>query len=598
MSQDDEPTADDGAVAEPGIGIGFDDLGLRSEVLAALTRLGYEEPTPIQREAIPHLVAGRDLLGQAATGTGKTAAFALPILERIPARTGPATPLALVLVPTRELAMQVSEAIYKYGRDLGAEVLPIYGGQPISRQLQVLRRGVHVVVATPGRAVDHIKRGTLPLSGVEVVVLDEADEMLDMGFAEDLDVILEATPEGRQTVLFSATMPPRLGSITRRHLNDPVRIQIGASADERGTVARVAQRAYVVARSHKPAALGRVLDLEAPNSAIVFCRTRLEVDEVAETLNGRGYRAEALHGGMNQEQRDRVMSRVRSGTADLLVATDVAARGLDIDQLTHVVNYDVPSAPESYVHRIGRVGRAGREGTAITLAEPREQRLLANIERLTRQTIAIEKIPTVADLRARQMELTRATLRESLLTDDLDPFRSTLDSLVDEFPIDAVALAAIKFAHESTTTTIDDQEIPDVAPKVKSKSKTKDRDKNGGWERSGGKGDHTSGFKDKHGDRAKGLPRSVSASDSDPDVARLWVGVGRSGGVRPKDLVGAIANETRLSGKDIGAITITENFSIVEIPESAVDEVVSTMKRTTIKGKKTKVRRDRVGSDG
>ena len=610
MSEDDDHVDesaidDEGAApaepdaAEPQEGSTFADLGLRPEVLAALTRLGYEEPTPIQREAIPHLVAGRDLLGQAATGTGKTAAFALPILERLPARTGPATPFALVLVPTRELAMQVSEAIYKYGRDLGAEVLPIYGGQPISRQLQVLRRGVHVVVATPGRAVDHIRRGTLPLDGVEVVVLDEADEMLDMGFAEDLDVILEATPPGRQTVLFSATMPPRLNGITRRHLDDPVRIQIGARSDEKGTAARVAQRAYIVARAHKSAALGRVLDLEAPTSAIVFCRTRLEVDEVAETLNGRGYRAEALHGGMNQEQRDRVMSRVRSGTADLLVATDVAARGLDIDQLTHVVNYDVPSAPESYVHRIGRVGRAGREGTAITLAEPREQRLLANIERLTRQTIPIEKIPTVADLRARQMELTRATLRESLLTDDLDPFRATLDTLTDEFPVDAVALAAIKFAHESTTSAIDDREIPDitVTSKSKSKSKTKDKDRNGGWQRSDGPDDRKAGSKAKHRDGAKALPRSVSASDSDPDIARLWVGVGRSGGVRPKDLVGAIANETRLSGKDIGAITITENFSIVEIPESAVDEVVSTMKRTTIKGKKTKVRRDRVGAD-
>ncbi len=597
MSEHDEPGTgargdDEGEALDPSAASTFADLDLRPEVLAALGRLGYEEPTPIQREAIPHLIAGRDLLGQAATGTGKTAAFALPILERLPERTGAAKPLALVLVPTRELAMQVSEAVYKYGRDLGAEVLPIYGGQPISRQLQVLRRGVHVVVATPGRAVDHIRRGTLPLDDVEVVVLDEADEMLDMGFAEDLDVILDATPPTRQTVLFSATMPPRLGGITRKHLNDPVRIQIGARSDERGTSARVAQRAYVVARAHKPTALGRVLDLEAPASAIVFCRTRLEVDEVAETLNGRGYRAEALHGGMNQEQRDRVMSRVRSGTADLLVATDVAARGLDIDQLTHVVNYDVPSAPESYVHRIGRVGRAGREGTAITLAEPREQRLLANIERLTRQTIPVEKIPTVADLRARQMEITLATLRESLLTDDLDPFRSTLDTLVDEFSIEAVALAAVKLAHEATTTEIDDQEIPDVAvtAKSKAKSKTKTKDRNGGWERS----DATSGSKGGHGG-AKGLPRSVSASDSDPDVARLWIGAGRAGGVRPKDLVGAIANETHLSGKDIGAITITENFSIVEIPESAVDEVVSTMKRTTIKGKKAKVRRDRVG---
>jgi len=366
---------------------GFADLGLRPEILGALNTLGYEEPTPIQRETIPPIISGRDLLGQAATGTGKTAAFALPILERIVAGAA-AEPIALVLVPTRELAVQVSEAIYKYGRELDAHVLPIYGGQPIVHQLKVLKRGVHVVVATPGRAVDHINRGTLPLDAVELVVLDEADEMLDMGFAEDIDAILDACPFERQTVLFSATMPSRIASIAKRHLKDPVRIQVNREALAAGESPQVRQSAYLVARSHKAAALGRILDVESPTAAIVFCKTRGEVDELTETLNGRGYRAEALHGGMNQEQRDRVMARLRSGTAELLVATDVAARGLDVDQLTHVVNFDVPSAPESYVHRIGRVGRAGREGVAITLAEPRQRRLLDNIERLTKQTSA------------------------------------------------------------------------------------------------------------------------------------------------------------------------------------------------------------------
>ncbi|MET0461126.1 MAG: DEAD/DEAH box helicase, partial [Ilumatobacteraceae bacterium] len=297
----------------------FAELDLRPELLAALTALGYEEPTPIQRDAIPHVLAGRDVLGQAATGTGKTAAFALPALQLIDREERRAHPIALVLVPTRELAVQVSEATYKYGRELGARVLPIYGGQPIGRQLGALRDGVHIVVATPGRAIDHINRGTLQLDGIKLVVLDEADEMLDMGFAEDIESILGSTPAERQTVLFSATLPPRINSIAKRHLTDPVRIQIERPSSETGSVPLVTQRAFVVSRAHKPAALGRILDVEAPTAAIVFCRTRTEVDQLTETLNGRGYRAEALHGGMTQEGRDRVMGRLRNGTAELLV---------------------------------------------------------------------------------------------------------------------------------------------------------------------------------------------------------------------------------------------------------------------------------------
>jgi ATP-dependent RNA helicase DeaD len=295
----------------------FADLGLRPELLGALSGLGYEEPTPIQREAIPPLLQGRDLLGQAATGTGKTAAFALPVLERIGRQAERGEPMALVLVPTRELAMQVSEAMHRYGRELGARILPIYGGQPIGRQLRALERGVDVVVATPGRAIDHITRQTLGLGSLQVVVLDEADEMLDMGFAEDIEAILRHTPQDRQTVLFSATMPPRINAMVRRHLHDPVRIRLGDAASGPGDGSLVRQRAYVVPRAHKAAALGRVLDVEAPTAALVFCRTRDQVEELAETLNGRGYRAEALHGGMDQAQRDRVMGRLRRGIVDL-----------------------------------------------------------------------------------------------------------------------------------------------------------------------------------------------------------------------------------------------------------------------------------------
>jgi ATP-dependent RNA helicase DeaD len=555
--------------------VAFADLGLRPELLATLTRLGYEEPTPIQRETIPLLLEGGDLIGQAATGTGKTAAFALPILQQTPPDGGRIQPFALILVPTRELAVQVSEAIYRYGRDLGVQVLPIYGGQPIIRQIQVLKRGVHVVVATPGRAIDHIGRGTLALDGVRVVVLDEADEMLDMGFAEDIEAVFEATPADRQTVLFSATMPPRIDRIVRRHLRDPGRIEIGRATAEPGAAPLVRQSAYVVARAHKLAALARVLDVEAPVSTIVFCRTRIEVDQVTEALNGRGYRAEALHGGMGQEQRDRVMGRLRSQTADLLVATDVAARGLDVDQLTHVINYDVPSAPESYVHRIGRVGRAGREGVAITLAEPREQRLLGNIERLTKQKIAIEKVPTVADLRARQMEQTRAALRQAAEAGGLDQFRPVIESLADELDLTEVALAAVKLLHLAAGNTADEEDIPEVAiPRERHR-------KDGGKKHPVKK--HGAG---KHGDGGDG--------GSGPTV-KLYIGLGRADGVRPKDVVGAIANETHLIGRQIGPISITENFTTVGVPGDAAAEVIKAMKRSTIKGKKAKIRLDRHG---
>jgi ATP-dependent RNA helicase DeaD len=546
----------------------FDELDLRPELQRALTDLGYEEPTPIQCEAIPPLLAGKDLLGQAATGTGKTAAFALPLLQRLSAGERGRAPIALVLVPTRELAMQVSQAIHRYGKELGARVLPIYGGQPIVRQLKVLQRGVDVVVATPGRALDHIGRGTLKLDDLEVVVLDEADEMLDMGFSEDIEAILADTPPARQTMLFSATLPPRIDKLARRHLTDPARITVGRAAGPTGDGPLVRQSAYVVARAHKPAALGRVLDIEAPAAAIVFCRTRHEVDELTETMNGRGYRAEALHGGMSQEQRDRVMERLRSETAELLVATDVAARGLDIDHLTHVVNYDVPSAPDAYVHRIGRVGRAGREGVAITLVEPRQHRLLKSIERHTGQKMAVEKVPTVADLRARRLEMTRAALHESLLDDgDLDRFRVVVETLSDEFDLMDIALAAVKLAHDV------EHAPPDEESELPTASLHADK---GGAPSGGGKPGQKRG-------------RSGPAAS----MSRLFISAGRGAGVRPKDLVGAIANESSLKGSDIGAIEITQNFSLVEVPDHAADEVITALSRSTIKGKKANVRRDR-----
>jgi ATP-dependent RNA helicase DeaD len=551
----------------------FSDLGLGPDLLDALESLGYEEPTPIQREAIPHLLEGKDLLGLAATGTGKTAAFALPLLQLLPPRGK--TPSALVLVPTRELAVQVAQAIHRYGKKMSVEVLPIYGGQSFNQQLKVLKRGVDVVVATPGRALDHIQRGTLRLGQVGMLVLDEADEMLDMGFAEDLDAILAETPVGRQTLLFSATLGPRIKSIAAKHLKDPVEVRIAAEAGESGDGPLVRQTAYLVRRTHKLAALGRVLDLESPEAALVFCRTRNDVDELTESLNGRGYRAEAMHGGMSQDERDRVMKKLRANAVDLLVATDVAARGLDISHLTHVINYEVPSAPTAYVHRIGRVGRAGREGVAITLAEPREHGLLRNIERLTKQKISVESLPTVADLRARRLEITRASIREALIEGELDRFRAVVETLSDEFDLFDVALGAVKIAHEATASGADEdeEEIPTAHP-VPEKGKGKGKGKGGGEAGAGSAG-------------AKGGGRRNLVG------TRLFIGAGRIAGIRPKDLVGAITGEAGVSGDEIGSIQISDKFSLVEVADHVADEVLHALRGTKIKGKKVTVRPDK-----
>jgi ATP-dependent RNA helicase DeaD len=476
-------------------------------------------------------------------------------------------------------------------------------------QIRALRRGVDVVVATPGRALDHIRRGTLMLDAVKIVVLDEADEMLDMGFAEDLEAILAATPAERQTALFSATVAPRIAQIARKHLRNPITVRIDKAKVEPGQVAKVRQVAYIVPRAHKMAALGRVLDVEQPTSAIIFCRTRTEVDELTETMNARGYRCEALHGGLSQDQRDRVMKKFRANKTDLLVATDVAARGLDIQHVSHVVNYDVPTSTEAYVHRIGRTGRAGREGVAISLAEPREHRMLRNIELATKSKIDIATVPTVADLRTRRLELTKASLREGILAGDLDAFRSIVESLADEFDVMDVAAAAVKQLELSNGGSADEKEIPAVEPR-------RDRPSNG--ERSGpsSRGDRperTTRFE--RADRPERAERSAPPARSERpdrparapegerpprparkpqwDVARVYVGAGRLARVRPGDLVGAIANELQLDASVVGAIQIQDKFSIVEVPDEIADDIIDALRNTTIKGKRVIVRRDR-----
>jgi ATP-dependent RNA helicase DeaD len=411
----------------------------------------------------------------------------------------------------------------------------------------------------------------LKLDRLALLVLDEADEMLDMGFADDLEAILEATPADRQTALFSATMPSRITAIAGRHLRAPARVTIARDKAVAGTLPRVRQVAYIVARAHKPAALERVLEMENPASTLVFCRTRLEVDSLVEMLNAHGHRAEALHGGMEQRLRDRVMGRFRDGTAELLVATDVAARGLDIERLSHVVNYDVPAAAEAYIHRIGRTGRAGRGGTAITLAEPREHRLLRSIEAMTKQKIEVATVPTVADLRAKRLDITRASLRERLLAGDLDHTRVVVESLAGEFDIVDIAAAAVHLAHAAIAGDSDDREIPVVSSTPDARGPRRE----------------TRPLKSARG-------RLVPAGGDDASsVTRLFVGAGRRAGIRPGDLVGAITGEAGIQSRAIGAIEIADGFSLVDVPEEMADDIIVALRATKIRGLKPTVKRDR-----
>ncbi len=587
----------------------FAALGLGPALLETLAALGYEEPTPIQLEAIPPLLAGSDLLAEAPTGTGKTAAFALPILQRLTTgglgRAAAGTALVLVLVPTRELAMQVAEAIHRYGRGLGARVLPVYGGQPIGQQLRGLRRGLDVVVATPGRAVDHLTRGSLRLDAVEAIVLDEADEMLDMGFAEELDTILAATPAERLTALFSATISPTIARIAARHLREPVRVSVRPERVTEEAPAKVRQLVFVVRRADKLAALGRILDVEDPTAALVFARTRFEVDNLAEALGGRGHDAAALHGGLSQEQRDRVMGRFRDGALDVLVATDVAARGLDIEHVSHVVNFDVPSSPDAYVHRIGRTGRAGREGTAITLVEPREHRLLGNIEVATRTRLERARVPSVADLRERRLELLLTRLRERLtgggdeaasgasggaaVPGSLERYRAVVEALADEYDTVEIALGALALLDAGATGNDADVEIsPAILPQDRPPRPARP-DRVAHPDRSSGR------------DRPPPLPggRAVPPRVTRPGPppggpwVRLYVGGGRRAGIRPADLVGAITAEAGVPGAAIGAIQIADSFSLVDVAGDVVDAVMRALRGATIRGRTLPIRLDR-----
>ena len=536
----------------------FADLGLCAGVLDTLAALGYEAPTPIQRRAIPVLLAGRDAMGSAATGTGKTAAFALPIVERLEAEVRGVQ--ALILTPTRELAVQVAQAIHRYGEHRYVTVLPVYGGQSIVHQLRGLQRGVQVVVGTPGRLLDHLARGSLDLSGVRTVVLDEADEMLDMGFVDDIEAILDATPADRQTALFSATFPPRILALMNKYLRDPVRLQIKPPKHETPLVRQVV---YVVPRAHKLDALERVLDVEDPRAAIIFCRTRTEVDAVADALAIRGFRPSALHGGLSQVQRDRVMGGFREGGAEIMVATDVAARGLDVEHVSHVINFDIPESAESYMHRIGRTARAGREGTAVTLVEPRERGQLRAIERQAGQQIEGARIPTGNELRARRQQHVAASVSEVIEAQDFDSWMVLVDSLAQHHDLREVAASALQLlaSRAYREDAEDAADIPEWEPR---------------YERP----------------RPAPVMRAGRASDG-TRMTRLFINVGSMAGIRPSDLVGAIAGEARVPGKAIGAITIGDRYSVIEVVADVADKIIRAMEKATVKGRSVRIERYR-----
>jgi ATP-dependent RNA helicase DeaD len=540
-------------------GAGFAASGLIDPLVKVVDELGYEDPTPIQAAAIPHLLEGRDVLGLAATGTGKTAAFTLPLLHRLAAMPERSAPRALVVVPTRELALQVARAVHTYGRPLGIRVLPVYGGASYSPQLKALSRGVDVVVATPGRALD---RGSLNLESVRFLVLDEADEMLDMGFQEDIEKLLAATHPDRQTALFSATFPQRLQRVARAVLRDPVKVEVERTAMD-GDQPAVQQVACIVRRQDKAEALIRVLDIEAPEAAIIFCRTRGDVDELADTLAARGYRVEALHGGFSQGQRERVLRRLRAGANDLLIATDVAARGLDVSHLTHVFNYDLPQSAEQYVHRIGRTGRAGRTGMAVSFVTRRERRLLFEIQDHTGVGVQIRPVPRVEDLRRRQLARVVKAAKSTLAEQELEPWNDAAAALLDGEEAPRVVAALLRMLHENEAPDLDDggdDRDLDAAPQ-------------GNPERA-----------------AERRPPASNPQHQGGEWAPIWLSVGRNLGVRPGDLVGCITGEAGISGQDIGRIHIDMRYSVVEIRPEVALRVLDRLPGALVRGRPLHVR--------
>lgn len=539
----------------------FQALALSEPVLKALETIGYETPSPIQAQIIPYVLAGRDVLGQAQTGTGKTAAFALPILTRIDLKQK--DPQALVLAPTRELAIQVAEAFQSYAAHIkGFHVLPIYGGQDYNVQLRQLNRGAHVIVGTPGRVMDHMRRGTLKLDQLKTLVLDEADEMLRMGFIDDVEWILEQTPADRQTALFSATMPAEIRKIAQQYLDNPEQVTVKVKTT---TAENIRQRYLFVSGSHKMDALTRILEAENFDGMIIFVRTKTATVEVAEKLEARGFSAAAINGDMSQALRERAIDNLKSGKLDILIATDVAARGLDVDRITHVVNYDIPYDTESYVHRIGRTGRAGRTGDAILFVSPREKRLLANIEQATKQKVAEMQLPSTEFINNTRITKFKQRITDTLAAEELSFYSQLIGQYQMEHDVPAIDIAA-------ALAKLFQGDVPLLL---------KDNVKKSGKEQHAEK---------ERREKERGPKREKSHAGS-VAMELFRIEVGRSDGVKPGNIVGAIANETGIDGEHIARIKIEELYSTVELPAGMPKDLFQALKKVRVAGKPLNISR-------
>jgi ATP-dependent RNA helicase DeaD len=544
--------------------LNFEQLGLNSSILKAVKAVGYESPSPIQAQSIPIILEGRDVLGQAQTGTGKTAAFALPILQKINAKTK--APQVLVLAPTRELAIQVAEAFQSYAQHMkGFHVLPIYGGQGYDGQIRALKRGVQVVVGTPGRVMDHMRKGTLKLDSLSHLVLDEADEMLRMGFIDDVEWILSQTPEQRQIALFSATMPREIERVANTYLREPTLVKIEQKTT---TASTIRQRYWPVSGIHKLDATTRILESEKFDAMIMFVRTKTATVELAEKLQARGYSAAALNGDISQQIRERTIDKLKKSKIDILVATDVAARGLDVERISHVLNYDIPYDTEAYVHRIGRTGRAGRTGEAILFVANREQRMLRSIERATGQKIERMQMPSAADINEHRVARFKQRIDDARDNEQIELFRSIVQDYQHDTEVDAIELAAALavLAQGDQPLFLKDDPKPRKEPREK-----RERNENGR-------------------DRRERRPRG----DDDVPMESFRIEVGHKDKVKPGDIVGAIANEADIESQYIGHIKIHETFSVVDLPEGMPDEVFKILKNTWVRGRQLKITRDRV----
>ncbi|RKT59240.1 ATP-dependent RNA helicase CsdA [Azonexus fungiphilus] len=577
----------------------FAELGLSESLLKTLSEIGYETPSPIQAQCIPILLDGHDILGMAQTGTGKTAAFALPLMETIDIKVS--KPQALILTPTRELAIQVAEALQSYAKNLpGFHVLPIYGGQSYTIQLKQLARGAHVIVGTPGRVMDHLERKTLNLDHLKTLVLDEADEMLRMGFIDDVEWILEHTPEQHQTALFSATMPEQIRRVAQKYLVEPREIKIKAAT---ATVAAIRQVYWQVSGMHKLDALTRILEVEDDfDAAIIFVRTKTATVELADKLNARGYAAAALNGDLNQQMRERVIDQLKSGALDIVIATDVAARGIDVPRVSHVVNYDIPYDTEAYVHRIGRTGRAGRTGNAILFVAPREIRMLRTIERATRQPIAPLTLPSRADVTNKRVADFKAKVAEVLDAEGLDFFANIVSQLCEEKDVSAeeVAAALAMMAQEGKPLQIAGE---DPAPRPFREDRGDDRRPASFGDRERKPRFEDRGERPRFEDRGERSerprfedrpPRSERPARPAPagDMVRYRIDVGREHGVEVRDIVGAIANEAGIESRFIGRIGLYEESSTVELPAGMPAEAANALKRTRVRGVPINLRPD------